>query len=142
MKTNMREQENLDKSNINRKFRESMNYVSCTNHYQMKESDECNGDFFKSFYPYLERFDNVIVIKSLKEYVQFINSLLLNKYSKEKMSSKKEKKFIREKYIFRGISKEEHIKSTLRRYYDKTKKHSSEFEFIRKFEENGSLKLG
>ena len=127
----------MEKLDVKKKFIESVNYSSSLNYYKSKKIIENLGGFSEHISKYLSRFENVIVINSLKEYVHFINSLLLNKYKKKSSND-----LIREKYIFRGISKISQLKSTINRYYDEFGYLNNEFEFVRKFEENGSLKIG
>ena len=122
---------------LKNKFIESMKYSSTINFYRERRIIENVNGFSKSISKHLMKFENVIIINSLKEYVHFINSLLLNRYKKKNSSES-----IREKYIFRGISKQSQLKSTINRYYDEFGDFNNEFEFIRKFEENGSLKIG
>ncbi len=77
---------------------------------------------FKSFY----------IVNDLEHYIGVINSILLKCDQKGKN---------RERYIFRGLSKVEELNCKIKRANDE-KCIKKEFEFIRKFEENGSIKLG
>ena len=86
---------------------------------------------------YFGEFDDIYIIHRLKEYVHLINTLMLDYY---RMGKKNDNKQIREKYIFRGFSDVNQMKSKISRQF--SEKESDEFELIKKFEENGSLKLG
>lgn len=127
----------MGEQTVKSSFIESVNYSASLKYYNSKQIIKNQNGFSENISKYLSEFDNVVIINSLKEYVHFINSLLLNKYKK-----KTSKDLIREKYIFRGISKISQLKSTIKRYYDEFGYLNNEFEFIKKFEENGSLKIG
>lgn len=92
-------------------------------------------------------FNNIYVVNSLEEYILFINSLLLQKEEIKKEIVQianttwevfKEDEY-RKEFVFRGVSSIKEFKPTLFRDEDYS---NYEFEFIKKFEENASLKLG
>lgn len=85
---------------------------------------------FQKILPYFNK--KVYVVNSLRDYVEFINILMLNYYSKNKNEK------IREKYIFRGFSKISQLRSKIYNLHYK----ENEFDFVRKFEENACIKLG
>ena len=84
----------------------------------------------------LKGFKNTYIVDSLKEYIHLINSILSDYYVINKESKVK----FRNKYIFRGLSSISEFDSKITRY--NIKKLNDEIQYVRKFEENGTLQLG
>jgi len=110
------------------------NYLTYTKNSSLISGNLLN-DKFKGYH-----FKDVYVVNSLHEYVDFINTLLLDSHpTNKKDGNGKKLKWFRNKYYFRGISNINEMLPTLWR--DDADKNR-EFEYISKFEENGSLMIG
>lgn len=96
-----------------------------------------NGNRYKINNVY---FSCIYRVNTLEDYIIFINSLLMD-YSliKDKHCDENTFLFRNNVHLFRGISSLNQLKPGIYRNKDYSK---YEFEFIRKFEENASLKLG
>lgn len=82
------------------------------------------------------------IIQSRTQYAAEIERLMKTYYEhkyKKEGDDKQKKIKIREKFIFRGASKNDQLRSKLFRVNGSAQ---NEFEYIKKFEENGSLKIG
>lgn len=97
---------------------------------------------------YLCSSKKVFYVKTLKDYIFVINYFLDMHYVK-KNKVDGEKSHIRNKYIFRGLSNKEQIRSHFYRAHngefnvlDKRSISLKEYDYIRKFEQNCSCELG
>jgi len=95
------------------------------------------GAFLKSIENKLNEFKEVYIVNCLQDYIFIINYLLLGLKDKHENS----RKTTMCKYIYRGVSKLEEFDSKIVRNND-INRLNNEFLYIRKFEENGSIKLG
>lgn len=93
--------------------------------------------FSQSIDPLLKDFRNVYVVNSLAKYANLLNAILGHYYFPDETN---EKIKIRDKYIFRGISNINQLKSKIRR--ENQFDFEQEMHFIRKFEENACMRLG
>lgn len=84
----------------------------------------------------LQKFGNFdcAIVNTLGEYIWILNYLLRQYQIVDKATGKKN----RFKYVFRGLKNMEELNSALKR----KKAISKEFDYIKKFEENGCMKLG
>lgn len=98
-----------------------------------------NSLFSSKIFENYDYFKDVYIVNSLKEYVSFINILILDYYWIKESKESKNRIQIREKYIFRGFSNFDQLKPTIMRDKNLLNK---EFDYIKKFEENGCIKLG
>lgn len=99
----------------------------------LEEIKNINNGFLNELRKNYQFFKKVYIVHSLRDYVTFINEILL-KYCYTNHSKK-----IRESFVFRGISNFDQLKPKVLR---ENSDINEEFIYIKKFEENACMKLG